>query len=125
MLLNGQKNLHASNVQAYSVMVVTGYSARENVMKSKTNTYLLKFASFFVGFHAIYFVLIWHFPLLGLSSEQAYKLNEFLVALGNADNIEAYYDAYDLIFIFVHVIAALLILTVLYFSLRWVFRRYL
>ena len=89
-------------------------------MKNKTR-YLLKFISFFIGFHIIYFFLIWSFPLLKLSEGQAYKLNEILVSLGNSDNIEAYYDVFDIVFILIHALVSLVILVIFYFFVNMFF----
>lgn len=95
----------------------------KRAMKNKTRC-LLKFIAFFTGFHVIYFFLIWKFPLLKLSEAQAYKFNEFLVSLGNANNIEAYYDVFDIVFILTHAVISLLILVIFYFIIKMFFYRY-
>ncbi|ETD68338.1 hypothetical protein V757_10250 [Pelistega indica] len=93
----------------------------------KVTRYLLKFLIFFVGFHIIYFSIVYNCPLIYLTNEQGAELNEFLVSMGNPDTAEAYYFVFNTIFISVHAIVSLIILFALYYLfklIRFLIRRY-
>ena len=93
----------------------------------KVTRYLLKFLIFFVGFHIIYFSIVYNCPLVQLTNEQSSRLNDFLVSMGNPNTEEAFHFVFYTIFFSVHAIVSLVIFLVLYYLfklIRFLIRRY-
>lgn len=92
---------------------------RRNAMQKITKR-LVNILVFFIGFHAIYFFIVWNYPLINLTNEQGSKLNSFLVSLGNPNTEEAYYFIFNSIFILAHAIVSLIILFSLYYLFKFI-----